>query len=61
MPPVPADPGPAPAEGPARAAGRLSGPLFRDEQPRTAVPGASETVRGRGLLQDDVDVGAAHS
>ncbi|MFD0277562.1 phosphatidate cytidylyltransferase [Kitasatospora sp. NPDC127111] len=44
MPPVPADPGPAPAEGPAREAGRLSGPLFRDEQPRAAVPGASETV-----------------
>ncbi|MFB7614384.1 phosphatidate cytidylyltransferase [Kitasatospora sp. NPDC056181] len=52
MPPVPADPGPDPVEGPAREAGRLSGPLFRDEQPRTAVPGAAETVVLRAITDD---------
>ncbi|WP_405363805.1 phosphatidate cytidylyltransferase [Kitasatospora sp. NBC_00085] len=52
MPPVPADPGPDPAEGPAREAGRLSGPLFRDEQPRTVVPGAAETVVLRAITDD---------
>ncbi|MFB7475614.1 phosphatidate cytidylyltransferase [Kitasatospora sp. NPDC056184] len=57
MPPVPADPGPQPApppgadpaEGPAREAGRLSGPLFRDEQPGAPEPGASETVVLRAI------------
>ncbi|GAB7180769.1 phosphatidate cytidylyltransferase [Kitasatospora sp. Ki12] len=35
--------GPAdPAAGPAREAGRLSGPLFRDEQPGAAQPGAPQ-------------------
>ncbi|MEU1422698.1 phosphatidate cytidylyltransferase [Kitasatospora sp. NPDC005751] len=52
MPPVPADPGPDPAEGPTREAGRLSGPLFRDEQPRTAVPGAAETVVLRAITDE---------
>ncbi|MFJ3793745.1 phosphatidate cytidylyltransferase [Kitasatospora sp. NPDC090091] len=52
MPPVPADPGPDPAEGPAREAGRLSGPLFRDEQPAAAVPGAAETVVLRAIADD---------
>ncbi|MER7707350.1 phosphatidate cytidylyltransferase [Kitasatospora sp. NPDC097605] len=60
MPPVPADPGPQPvpppgadpAEGPAREAGRLSGPLFRDEQPGTSEPGASETVVLRAITDD---------
>lgn len=52
MPPVPADPGSDPAEGPTREAGRLSGPLFRDEQPRTAVPGAAETVVLRAITDD---------
>lgn len=52
MRPVPADPGPTPAEGQAREAGRLSGPLFRDEQPRTGVPGAAETVVLRAITDD---------
>ncbi|MFF7458761.1 phosphatidate cytidylyltransferase [Kitasatospora sp. NPDC008115] len=60
MPPVPADPGPQPvpppgtdpAEGPARESGRLSGPLFRDEQPGAAEPGASETVVLRAITDD---------
>ncbi|MER7756361.1 phosphatidate cytidylyltransferase [Kitasatospora sp. NPDC097643] len=64
MPPVPADPGPPvepgpqaghpadPAAGAAREAGRLSGPLFRDEQPGPAVPGAPETVVLRAVTED---------
>ncbi|MFC5667629.1 phosphatidate cytidylyltransferase [Kitasatospora misakiensis] len=60
MPPVPADPGPQPAppsgtgsaEGPAREPGRLSGPLFRDEQPGASEPGASETVVLRAITDD---------
>ncbi|MGW2539502.1 phosphatidate cytidylyltransferase [Kitasatospora sp. NPDC001574] len=60
MPPVAADagprpgarPGPEPAEGPVREAGRLSGPLFRDEQPGPAEPGSSETVVLRAITDD---------
>ncbi|MEK2494557.1 phosphatidate cytidylyltransferase [Kitasatospora purpeofusca] len=60
MPPVPADPGPQPAapsgpdpaEGPSRETGRLSGPLFRDEQPGAVEPGASETVVLRAITDD---------
>ncbi|MFJ5122482.1 phosphatidate cytidylyltransferase [Kitasatospora sp. NPDC088548] len=52
MAPVPADPGPGPAEGPAWEAGRLSGPLFRDEQPEAPVPGAAETVVLRAITDD---------
>ncbi|MGW2254353.1 phosphatidate cytidylyltransferase [Kitasatospora sp. NPDC001660] len=38
--------------GQARETGRLSGPLFRDEQPGAAVPGASETVVLRAITDD---------
>ncbi|MFF7995216.1 phosphatidate cytidylyltransferase [Kitasatospora xanthocidica] len=62
MPPVPADPGPPPgapahgpadpAAGPAREAGRLSGPLFRDEQPGTVQPGIAQPGAARpGTVQ----------
>ncbi|MFJ9460341.1 phosphatidate cytidylyltransferase [Kitasatospora sp. NPDC101447] len=45
--------GPAdPAEGPAREAGRLSGPLFRDEQPGTPPSGVTETVVLRAISDD---------
>ncbi|MFE4397623.1 MULTISPECIES: phosphatidate cytidylyltransferase [Streptomycetaceae] len=49
----PAGGGPAdPAEGQARGAGRLSGPLFRDEQPEPAPPGVTETVVLRAISDD---------
>ncbi|MER7583213.1 phosphatidate cytidylyltransferase [Kitasatospora sp. NPDC097691] len=49
----PAAGGPADlAEGPAREAGRLSGPLFRDEQPETPPPGVTETVVLRAISDD---------
>ncbi|MFD7905436.1 phosphatidate cytidylyltransferase [Kitasatospora sp. NPDC059747] len=38
--------------GQTREAGRLSGPLFRDEHPAAAVPGASETVVLRAMTDD---------
>ncbi|MFC8452607.1 phosphatidate cytidylyltransferase [Kitasatospora sp. NPDC057223] len=38
------DQGSGPAPEPARVPGRLSGPLFRDEQPAQAVPAVEETV-----------------
>ncbi|MEU9046120.1 MULTISPECIES: phosphatidate cytidylyltransferase [unclassified Kitasatospora] len=53
--PAPGQPtgGPAdPAAGQAREAGRLSGPLFRDEQPETAPPGVTETVVLRAISGD---------
>ncbi|WP_369183084.1 phosphatidate cytidylyltransferase [Streptomyces sp. Y1] len=63
MPPVPADPGPFPGapdpgpqaadgSGPAREAGRLSGPLFRDEPSGPDAPGGSETVVLRAITGD---------
>ncbi|MFI9331812.1 phosphatidate cytidylyltransferase [Kitasatospora sp. NPDC052868] len=48
-----AQPTPGPAEEQSgREAGRLSGPLFRDEQPETAVPGAAETVVLRAVTEN---------
>ncbi|MDH6710309.1 CDP-diglyceride synthetase [Kitasatospora sp. MAA19] len=41
-----------PAAGQSREAGRLSGPLFRDEQPEAAVPGVTETVVLRAISDD---------
>ncbi|WP_049660296.1 phosphatidate cytidylyltransferase, partial [Kitasatospora sp. MY 5-36] len=38
--------------GQARGAGRLSGPLFRDEQPEPAPPGVTETVVLRAISDD---------
>ncbi|MEU8514808.1 phosphatidate cytidylyltransferase [Kitasatospora sp. NPDC048722] len=66
VPPVGPGPSGGPAAGPAagagpaarqdagqaREAGRLSGPLFRDEHPGAAVPGASETVVLRAMTDD---------
>ncbi|WP_097239980.1 phosphatidate cytidylyltransferase [Streptomyces sp. 1331.2] len=66
MPPVPADPGPPPgapgrgrpavpgasAAEPAREAGRLSGPLFRDEPSEPAPPAVTETVVLRAISPD---------
>ncbi len=54
MPPVPADPGARQPQdaGQARESGRLSGPLFRDEQPDTAPPGVTETVVLRAISDD---------
>ncbi|MFE4972351.1 phosphatidate cytidylyltransferase [Kitasatospora sp. NPDC056651] len=49
----PAAGGPAdPAEGQARESGRLSGPLFRDEQSQPAPPGVTETVVLRAISDD---------
>ncbi|MFJ9610931.1 phosphatidate cytidylyltransferase [Kitasatospora sp. NPDC101176] len=51
LPPAPGRPG-DPAAGPAREAGRLSGPLFRDEPAGPAVPGVTETVVLRAVTGD---------